>query len=84
MARRIVMRVLWSQAQRRWGLHRPGFVTSYYGRKVEAVDVGAAWGRQTWHGGAPAQLIVHNKSGRGRGQISFERTYGRDPRRSVG
>lgn len=78
---RVIIRVVWNPGEKTWNLLRKGFVRSQYPTRQEAVKTGAHWGRQVWHGGTPAQLVVQNK---GNGRISFERTYGRDPRRYKG
>lgn len=48
--------------------------------KKDCVDAAAACCRDRLATGKTSQLVVHNKDGR----VAFERTYGKDPRRSKG
>jgi hypothetical protein len=49
--------------------------------RAEAVEIGRTACRDSWaYYGMPAQMVVYTK----RGRISFERTYGLDPRRRKG
>lgn len=84
--KRVVLRIVWTKRGRCWKLEGARRNASFYELKPFAIASGVALCREIWNGGTgtPAQLVVHNKSGRGKGRISFERTYGRDPRRSRG
>ncbi len=83
-AKRIVFSVRWIHADSSWSFVRGsnediGF--DQYTTKTKAVKIGSRYCRDLRNSeGTPTQLRVFNKNGR----ISFERTYGRDPRRYEG
>ena len=88
LPKRSVFRVEWNQKARCWGVLAPGkwgtgvnpLVTER--TKADAVVRGALIARRIWEGSHRqiSQLVVHCKDG----HIAFERTYGRDPKRTKG
>lgn len=82
MAKREVWSVRWDKSSRWWHVvdHLRNVIYSYRVKAV-AVSTAASECRGVWEGGGNlAQLRVFNKNGR----IAFERTYGKDPRRTKG
>lgn len=85
---RIVYRVIWDRRLARWLLYMKGLserddgVICDYSTKGKAIRDGARTARLV-NGPPylrPTQLVVHNKNMR----VSFERTYGHDPKRHKG
>ena len=65
---------------RGWGIRLAGQVIREVQRKSDAVEDAAHMARGIQTQGGLAQVVVHTLAGR----ISFERTYGQDPRRYKG
>lgn len=66
---------------RGWNLvHPTGIIFIIGGSKKFAIRKAARMCRANWPDGNLAQLVVKTK----RGTISFERTYGKDPKRTKG
>lgn len=80
--KRIVFRIQWDRPRKKWAI--------YWGKQYQcdlfpqssAVAFAVEWANeQLWRRyGKPTQVVLHGKDGR----IRWERTYGRDPRRSKG
>lgn len=85
--KRLVFRVMWDKVEGAWQIIRSGVPSHvYFVSKVLAIKRGAEIAKDVWYQeGQPTQLVVHNRpGGRGKTRISFERTYGRDPKRFKG
>ena len=81
MAKREVWSVRWVSHDRLWHVENGGRLIGRYLLKNNAVFAGAANARSRWNDEEIlAQLKVFNKNGR----IAFERSYGKDPRRTKG
>jgi hypothetical protein len=55
-------------------------VKRIFDTQKEAIEIAVLSARTVWAGGRRAQVVLHGKSGR----VRWERSYGRDPRRTRG
>ena len=78
--KRTVFHLTWNKTYRSWDLRSKGKLVDTNEHKMNAVAKAVGKCRLLWKDRKRAQLIVHKKSG----VIEYERTYGRDPRRSKG
>ena len=62
-----------------WAVKGPKSCTTLT-TKAAAVGFAASWGRDLWNCGKLAQVRVHRRDG----TFHFERTFGKDPRRTPG
>jgi hypothetical protein len=78
--KRLIYRVQWNRQIGMWRVYigRDHYHSTLLQREAIEEAVGAA--RVQWNTGRPTQVVLHGKNGR----IRWERTYGRDPRRSKG
>ena len=77
--KRILITVTPAAAGWAWAVKGPKSCTTLT-TKAAAVGFAARWGRDLWNCGKLAQVRVHRRDG----TFHFERTYGKDPRRTPG
>lgn len=80
MMKRIVYRVQWAKTMQEWIVVRSKIIVCGHARQAAAIECAVTEARDDWQNRYPAQVVLHGKNGR----IRWERTYGRDPRRSKG
>jgi hypothetical protein len=75
--KRIIFRI--QHKSRFWEIKSAGYANAFE-RQIDAVRHAVLYCRNLLDNGQTSQLVLHGKDGR----IRWERTYGKDPRRSRG